>query len=100
MAPQDTNVVRLLPLRHRGTGCSERRGLGVAQNLDAISQLSLHLRTLKRELTEASTDCRRACIAVDEPGLQHRLSTYLEQVEALEAGMHRLIDAMSTHQPR
>ena len=95
-----TNVVRLIPRQHEQIERSKYHSLEIDKDRQSLLNLSLYLRMLRQELAEevAVFDCGGAMAS--ERNVKLQTDALIEQVEALEAGMNKLIGAMTTHQPR
>jgi hypothetical protein len=60
----------------------------------------LYLRSLRRDLVEETLVLDDASATATERSLKLQTAALIEQVEALEASMSKLIAAMTTHQAR
>lgn len=100
MSRPTTNVVRPFPRRVEQIGLVERRRLGLTSDRRYLDELQLRLGALKQELAGATAAFNEALARVGRPDCTVRPQSFVEQIEALEAGMHRLAGAMTAHQPR
>ncbi|MBB2964759.1 hypothetical protein [Methylobacterium sp. R2-1] len=89
------DIVNLVPLT-----LANRRTLEMDKDRQSLTELSLHLRSLRRDLAVkfSRLDAAAASTAVCHLKLQG--GAFIKGVEALEASMNKLIGAMATHQPR
>lgn len=100
MSAYATNVVRMIPRQLENIEVAKYQSLEINKDRQSLSDLSLYLRKLRRELAAevAALDVAGAMAA--EPNVKLQTKALIEQIEALEAGMNKLIGAMTTHQPR
>lgn len=95
-----TNIVNLVPSPSDQFRPAIRRDHEIDKDCHELVELSLRLRGLRRDLTAELSGSDAAAASMAEGGLKLRANAFIEQIEALEAGMNKLIGAMMTHQPR
>jgi hypothetical protein len=103
MSTSASNVVRLLPRKLDQIEQSARdkyRCREIDKDRQSLKDLSLHLRSLRRDLTVEVGTLDAAGILAAEHELKLQANDLIEQVEALEAGINKLIGAFAAHQPR
>lgn len=99
MALQGGNVISLFPHVNGEANDAEQRRSRLELDRRSLAVLSYALQIHRRELTEATRLFEAAATASGEtPNCRPR--DLLHLVEALEVSIHRLVGAMSTHQPR
>jgi hypothetical protein len=72
----------------------------MTDDLSALEALSSHLAVLRDALAQSIANYSRDCVAAGQPDPHAQLSSLLGPVETLEAGMHRLAEAMAAQLPR
>lgn len=100
MSASSTNVVNLVPRTLEQVNLAKRRLAELTQDQQSLTELSLHLRGIKRELAVEVSVFDAAGSTAGERHLKLQANAFLEQIEALEAGMNKLIGAMAAYQPR
>ena len=99
MHASHSNVVSLFPPAPEPMRLIEARRRGLEQDRQSLAELSGYLQTLRRELTMA-TEHFEAATRAGGTTPTSRPRDFVQQVEALEASINRLIGAMTAHQPR
>lgn len=100
MSASATNIVSLVPRTLEQIRRIEQRSLQISKDRQSLADLSLHLRCLRRDLAVELSGFDASTAPVAECNLKLQADAFIEQVEALEAGMNKLIGAMAVHQPR
>ena len=100
MSTSATNVVRLLPLKLEQIERDKYRCREIDKDRQSLTDLSLHLRDIRRDLAAEVSVLDAADAIAAEARLKRQADALIEQVEALEAGMNKLIGALAAHQPR
>jgi DNA-directed RNA polymerase subunit L len=95
-----TNIVNLVPRTLEQIALAKRRGLEISKDRESLTELSLHLRSLKRDLAVEFSVFDADDVSIAEWNLKLQADAFVKQIEALEAGMNKLIGAMAVHQPR
>ena len=100
MSAYATNVVRLIPRQLDQVERAKYHSLEIDKDRQSLSDLSLYLRSLRRDLSAEIVVLDNAGVTATERSLKLQTAALIEQVEALEAGMSKLVAAMTTHQAR
>lgn len=100
MSAYATNVVRLIPRQIDQVERAKHHILEIDKDRQSLVDLSLYLRSLRRDLSAEIVVLDDAGATATERSLKLQTTALIEQVEALEAGMSKLIGAMAVHQPR
>ena len=100
MSTSATNVVRLLPRKLEQIERDKYRCREIDKDRQSLTDLSLHLRDIRRDLAAEVSVLDAADAIAAEARLKRQADALIEQVEALEAGMNKLIGALAAHQPR
>ena len=100
MSTSATNVVRLLPRKREQIERDKYRCREIDKDRQSLTDLSLHLRNIRRDLAAEVSVLDAADAIAAEARLKRQADALIEQVEALEAGMNKLIGALAAHQPR
>ena len=95
-----TNVVRLLPRKLEQIDRDKYHCREIDKDRQSLAELSLHLRVIRRDLAAEVNVLDAASIMAAERGLKRHAAAFIHQVEALEAGMNKLIGAFAAHQLR
>lgn len=100
MSTCGTNVVSLVPRTPEQINLIKRRMAEVSQDPQALIKLSLQLRIIRQDLVAEASIFDASSDMLAERNLTLRANTFIEQVEALEASMNKLVGAMTVHQTR
>ena len=100
MSAYAKNVVRLISHQHEQVERSKYRRSEIGKDRQHLEELSVHLINLRRDLTVEVGALTLPGTAADKRTLKLEMVAFIEQVEALEAGMNKLIGALAAHQPR
>ncbi|WP_132255515.1 hypothetical protein [Methylobacterium segetis] len=99
MHASHSNVVSLFLPAPEQTSLIEARRRGLEKDRHSLTELSGYLQALRRELMMATEHFEAATRAGGKTPAS-RPRDFVQQVEALEASINRLIGAMTAHQPR
>jgi hypothetical protein len=100
MSAYATNVVRLIPRQIDQVERAKHHSLEIDKDRQSLADLSRYLRSLRQDLVEETLVLDDANATATERSLKLQTAALIEQVEALEASMSKLIAAMTTHQAR
>ena len=100
MSVKTKNIVRLVPRQLEQIERDKYRCREIDKDRQSLTELSLHLRDIRRNLAAEVSVLDAADAIAAEARLKRQADALIEQVEALEAGMNKLIGALAAHQPR
>ena len=100
MSAYATNVVRLIPRQAEQIERAKYHSFEINKDRQSLADLSSYLKMLRRHLSAEAAVLDGAGALASERNVKLQTNALIEQVEALEAAMNKLIGAMTTHQPR
>lgn len=100
MSACGTNVVKLVPRTLEQTNAVKQRIVQMSRDQQSLTELSRHLKDVRRDLAAEAHVLAAESLTPSQRNLKLHADAFIEQVEALEAGINKLIGAMATYQPR